>query len=133
MVIFIYTYNFNGVKTVDLEQFRNYCALKKGVSEGFPFDDETLVIKVGSKMFALTNIKSEVFSVNLKCDPLMAEDLRREYDCIRPGYHMNKLHWNTVTADGTMTDEKLCWLIDLSYDLVFKGLKKSEKALIEQY
>lgn len=117
---------------MDIKQFRSYCAAKEGVTEDFPFDDETLVIKVGSKMFALTNIKSETFSINLKCEPLMSVELRREFECIKPGYHMNKAHWNTVDVEGTLSDEKLCFLIDLSYDLVFRGLKKSEKTLIEQ-
>lgn len=117
---------------MNLQQFRCYCTAKKGVTEAFPFDDETLVIKVGSKMFALTNIKSDSFWINLKCDPLMAIDLRREYECIKPGYHMNKVHWNTIEVDGTLNEEKLHWLIDLSYDLVYKGLKKTEKVLIEQ-
>lgn len=112
---------------MDLQEFRNYCLSKKGVAETFPFDDETLVLKVGSKMFALTNIKKPNLEINLKCDPLMAIDLRREYSSIKPGYHMNKAHWNTIAVDGTVPEDKILFLIDLSYDLVYKGLKKSEK------
>jgi predicted DNA-binding protein (MmcQ/YjbR family) len=116
---------------MDLKKFRNYCLAKKGVTESFPFDDETLVLKVGSKMFALTNVNKPIFEINLKCDPLMAQDLRREYSSIKPGYHMNKTHWNTITVDGTVTEDKILFLIDLSYDLVYKGLKKNEKLTLK--
>lgn len=112
---------------INFQEFKDYCLKKKGVYEDFPFDDETLVFKVGSKMFALTNINDQKLKVNLKCDPLMAEDFRREYEAIKPGYHMNKVHWNTVEIDGTIDDETIKMLIDISYDLVFKGLKKKEK------
>lgn len=117
---------------MDLKQFKSYCLSKKGVSEAFPFDEETLVLKVGSKMFALTNINNPILEVNLKCDPFMSQDLRKEYSSIKPGYHMNKTHWNTVTVDGTVPEDKLLFLIDLSYDLVFKSLKKSEKLAVEK-
>ncbi|MCM0647351.1 MmcQ/YjbR family DNA-binding protein [Clostridium swellfunianum] len=117
---------------MNLEQFKSYCLSKKGVSEAFPFDEETLVLKVGSKMFALTNINKPILEVNLKCDPFMSQDLRKEYSSIKPGYHMNKTHWNTVTVDGTVPEDKLLFLIDLSYDLVFKSLKKSEKLAVEK-
>lgn len=112
---------------MNLREFRDYCLSKKGVTEAFPFDDETLVLKVGPKMFALTNITRPVLEINLKCDPLMSQDLREEYSSIKPGYHMNKTHWNTIVVDGTVPEDKILFLIDLSYDLVYKGLKKSEK------
>lgn len=112
---------------MNLKEFKNYCLSKKGVTETFPFDDETLVLKVGSKMFALTNINKPILEINLKCDPIMALDLRKEYSSIKPGYHMNKTHWNTITVDETIPEDKLLFLIDLSYDLVYSGLKKSEK------
>lgn len=115
---------------MDLHAFKNYCLSKKGTSEDFPFDDETLVIKVGSKMFTLTNIKDKKFKINLKCDPMMAQDLRMEYKAITPGYHMNKVHWNTVEIDGTIDDNIIKMLIDISYDLVFKGLTKKEREAI---
>lgn len=117
---------------MDLKQFKSYCLSKKGVTEAFPFDEETLVLKVGPKMFALTNINTPILEVNLKCDPFMSQDLRKEYSSIKPGYHMNKTHWNTVTVDGTVPEDKLLFLIDLSYDLVFKSLKKSEKLAVEK-
>jgi predicted DNA-binding protein (MmcQ/YjbR family) len=116
---------------MDLKEFKNYCLNKKGVTENFPFDDETLVLKVGSKMFALTNINKPILEINLKCDPFMAQDLRKEYSSITPGYHMNKTHWNTIVVDRTIPEDKLLFLIDLSYDLVYKGLKKSEKLALE--
>lgn len=112
---------------MNLQEFKKYCSLKKGVTEAFPFDDETLVIKVSSKMFALTNITDKDFKINLKCDPMLSEALRQEYKAITPGYHMNKTHWNTIAIDGSINKEKLLFLIDLSYDLVVKGLKKSER------
>lgn len=112
---------------MNLEGLKNYCLCKKGVYEHFPFDDETLVFKVGSKMFALTNINEKELKINLKCDPIMAQDLRREYVAIKPGYHMNKDHWNTVEVDGSMEDKIIEMLIDISYDLVFKGLRKKER------
>jgi predicted DNA-binding protein (MmcQ/YjbR family) len=116
---------------LSLETFKNYCLSKIGVTECFPFDDETLVFKVCSKMFALTNINKPVLEVNLKCDPFMSQDLRREFDAIRPGYHMNKKHWNTIIIDGSIPDEKILFLVDLSYELVYKGLKKSEKQKLQ--
>ncbi|MFC1848710.1 MmcQ/YjbR family DNA-binding protein [candidate division CSSED10-310 bacterium] len=112
---------------MDLEAFRQFCSQKKGVMECFPFDFETLVMKVGSKMFALTAINVRPLRINLKCDPFIAEELRAEFAAVQPGYHMNKRHWNTVTVDGSIPKEKILWMIDHSYDLVFKGLKKSER------
>jgi predicted DNA-binding protein (MmcQ/YjbR family) len=116
---------------MDMEALRKYCVGKKGAYEDFPFDEKTLVFKVGSKMFGLTNINSEVLSINLKCEPFLAQDLRTNFDCIKPGYHMNKEHWNTVIIDGSIEDAKITWMIDHSYGLVFKGLKKAEKLQIE--
>ncbi|MFZ5352012.1 MAG: MmcQ/YjbR family DNA-binding protein [Bacillota bacterium] len=112
---------------MDFKTFREYCLNKPGVFECFPFDEETLVFKVISKMFALTNINREQLHINLKCEPEMAEDLRNSFEAVKPGYHMNKRYWNTVACDGTISDDQLFWLIDISYNLVVKGLKKAEK------
>ena len=112
---------------MDLNALKLYCLSKSGTTESFPFDDETLVFKVGNKMFAITNINDPNLKVSLKCDPYLALDLRRDYPAIKPGYHLNKTHWNTIEVDGTIPDDKIYWLIGLSYDLVFKGLKKDEK------
>lgn len=115
---------------MNLETFKNYCLSKKGVVEDFPFDAETLVFRVGSKMFALTNLNKSPLQVNLKCDPYLALELRSEFESIKPGYHMNKKHWNTVTIDGTLDEGKIFWMLDMSYDLVFKSLKKIERERI---
>jgi len=118
---------------LSLETLKKYCFSKKGVTENFPFDDETLVFKVGPKMFALTNINKPVLEINLKCDPFMSEDLRRDFHAITPGYHMNKKHWNTIIVDGSISDDKILFLVDLSYELVFNGLKKDEKEVLQNY
>ncbi len=112
---------------LNLKNVRKYCLGKKGVTEDFPFDQETLTIKVGSKMFVLTNVKSPSLRLNLKCDPMLAKDLRDQYESVVPGYHMNKEHWNTVIIDGTIPDDKIFWMIDHSYDLVFSRLTKKER------
>ncbi len=116
---------------MNIEQLREYCLKKKGVNESFPFNEETLVFKVVSKIFLLASLDSIPLSINLKCDPELAVELRERYDSIQPGYHMNKTHWNTITIDGTLPDKKLNELIDHSYELVKKGLKKSDLKKLE--
>ncbi len=116
---------------MNIEDFRAYCHSKKGVTESFPFDEVTLVFKVMGKMFALAGLEWEVFTVNLKCDPEWAAELREQYDEVQPGYHMNKKHWNTVTFEGTLEEQFLKNLIDHSYDLVVKGLKKKDREALE--
>jgi predicted DNA-binding protein (MmcQ/YjbR family) len=111
---------------MNIETFREYCLSKKGVSEEFPFDEQTLVFKVMGKMFALTNIDSFV-SINLKCNPENAELLREQYDAVKPGYHMNKKHWNTLMIDGSLPDKLIYQWIDNSYDLVVATLTKKLK------
>ena len=110
---------------MNVEEFREYCLLKKGVTEEFPFDLETLVFKVGGKIFALTGLEHPVFAVNLKCNPDYAEELRASYSEISSAYHMSKKHWNTVNFEGCLTDEFLKSLIDHSYDLVVQKLPKN--------
>lgn len=112
---------------MDLEAFRAYCLSKKGTSEDFPFDEVTLCLRVVGKIFAITGLDSERFTVALKCDPEEAVELRERYEDIQPGYHMNKKHWNTVTFDGSLDDKLMRRLIDMSYDLVVKSLKKAER------
>ena len=109
---------------MNVEEFRAYCLSKPLVTEEFPFDETTLVFKVAGKMFALTGLDDPEFKVNLKCDPDRATALREEYESIRPGWHMNKTHWNTVHVDGTFPDRLFVELIDHSYDLVVRGLPK---------
>jgi len=117
---------------LSLGTFQKYCLSKKGVTACFPFDDETLVFKVGSKMFALTNINKSILEINLKCEPFMSQNLRRDFAAIIPGYHMNKKHWNTIILDGSISDDKILFLVDLSFELVYSGLKKSEKEKIQE-
>ena len=113
---------------MNIEQLYDYCLKKKGVIETFPFDNNTLVLKVLGKMFLLTSLKSWEEgqpSVNLKCDPERAENLRANYDSIIPGYHMSKKHWNTLKVNqGDIEVPLILELIDHSYDLVVKGLSK---------
>ena len=109
---------------MNIEEFRDYCLSKKAVTEGFPFDETTLVFKVMGKMFAITDVEDE-FSINLKCDPEKAIDLREQYpDHVLPGYHMNKKHWNTVFVNGPVSDKLIYEWIDESYDLIVASLPK---------
>ena len=110
-----------------LDVLREYCCSKPSVVETYPFDEDTLVFKVMGKMFALTNVRAEELSVNLKCDPDWAMILRDHYAAVTPGYHMNKRHWNTVVIDGSIPDDEFWEMIDHSYRLVVKGLKKSDR------
>lgn len=112
---------------MNLEKFRSYCLSKKGVTEEFPFDENTLVYKVMGKMFALTDLH-DFQSINLKVDPEVGVELREQYSSVEPGYHMNKKHWITVLIDGSIPDKTLCAWIDNSYDLVAKNLPKKLKA-----
>ncbi len=108
---------------MNLETYYQYCLSKKGVTEHFPFDENTLVFKVSGKMFALSSLtlwEKGTPSVNLKCDPDRAQELRAQYEDIQPGYHMSKVHWNTINVNRDVADKMILELIDHSYDLVFK-------------
>jgi predicted DNA-binding protein (MmcQ/YjbR family) len=120
---------------MNLETYYEYCLSKKGVTEHFPFDEDTLVFKVGGKMFALSSLsqwEKGQPSVNLKCDPERAEELRAEYDDIQPGFHMSKTHWNTITINASVSDALVKELIDHSYELVFKSLTKKLQSEIQE-
>jgi predicted DNA-binding protein (MmcQ/YjbR family) len=104
---------------LNLASFREHCLAKAGVTEEFPFGEDTLVFKVDGKMFALTGVE-EFESINLKCDPEEALLLREQYPAVLPGYHMNKKHWNTVVMDGSINDYLIKSWIDHSYELVAK-------------
>ncbi|MFL9831196.1 MmcQ/YjbR family DNA-binding protein [Flavobacterium sp. ST-87] len=113
---------------MNLEDFYEYCLSKKGVTEHFPFDQDTLVFKVGGKMFALSSLKqweSGQPSVNLKCDPEVAVEWRLQFEAVEPGFHMNKKHWNTVAINTDVSDSFLKEMIDHSYGLVFSSLTKN--------
>ena len=111
---------------MNVEYYREYCLSKKGVTESFPFDNTTLVFKVGGKMFALADIDSFI-SINLKCGPEQAIDLRERFDGIKPGWHMNKKHWNTVEVNSDVSSNKILELIDHSYELVLNSLTKKKR------
>ncbi|MDQ3535602.1 MAG: MmcQ/YjbR family DNA-binding protein [Bacteroidota bacterium] len=116
---------------MNIEQYREYCISKPGVTEEFPFDENTLVFKVLGKMFSLTDV--DLFnSINLKCDPDEAVLLREQYPAVQPGYHMNKKHWNTIIMDGSIPDQIIFTWIDNSYDLVYKALPLSKKKLLKK-
>ena len=116
---------------MDLEYFRDYCLKKKGVTESFPFEEDTLVYKVMSKIFMLTGFDIPL-SLNLKCEPELAVEFRERYEAVQPGYHMNKKHWNTVVVDGTIPPREILKMIDHSYELVVEGLKIKEKRSLEK-
>jgi len=102
---------------MNIESLRAYCLTKKDATECFPFGDDTLVFKTAGKIFALANLDGDP-TVNLKCDPSLAIELRERYNSVIPGYHMNKKHWNTVLLDGSITDKEIFSWIDHSYDLI---------------
>mgnify|MGYP002865838952 CR=1 FL=1 len=111
---------------MNIEELREYCLSKPFTSESFPFDETTLVFKVKNKMFALTDIERNL-SINLKCDPGKAIQLRERYDAVLPGYHMNKRLWNTVMLDGRLNDAQIREWIDDSYKLVIEKLPKKDR------
>jgi predicted DNA-binding protein (MmcQ/YjbR family) len=102
---------------MNIETLREYCISKKGVTEGFPFGEDTLVFKFKGKIFALANLDGDL-SVNLKCEPGFALELREKYHAVTPGYHMNKKHWNTIILDGSVPDKEVFSWIDHSYNLI---------------
>jgi predicted DNA-binding protein (MmcQ/YjbR family) len=103
---------------MDIEQLRDYCLSKPEAQEGFPFGEGTLVFKVKNKIFLLVGLEKQPLQFNVKCDPEKAIELREEYPCILPGYHMNKKYWNTIIVDGTLSSQQLKGFIDHSYELV---------------
>lgn len=111
---------------MNIEELRTWCISKKGVSEDFPFDETTLVFKVMGKMFALTDLEGDL-TINLKCDPEKAIELRELYSCVLPGYHMSKKHWNTILVDGSVPDQLIRQWIDHSYALVVEKLTKRQR------
>lgn len=113
---------------MNIEELREYCLSKNGATECFPFDDVTLVFKVCDKMFALTSLDKDL-SINLKCDPEKAIELREKYSFVIPGYHMNKKYWNTIIIDYSVPDHLIIELVDHSYDEV---VNKLPKALIKK-
>jgi predicted DNA-binding protein (MmcQ/YjbR family) len=113
-----------------IEAFREYCLAKPGTTEELPFDEDTLVFKVCGKMYALCSISEFEKGIALKCDPEYAVSLREQYEQVKPGYHMNKQHWNTVLTEAVLPDQLLKSLIDDSYKLVATKLTKAQKQSI---
>ncbi len=115
---------------MNIEEVRLFCINKVGVTEGFPFDSTTLVFKVVGKMFALLNLSGKQ-SINLKCDPTKAIELREHYSWVQPGCHMNKKHWNTIVFDDSISDNLIKDWINESYDLIVANLSKKLKEELE--
>ncbi|GIO37686.1 hypothetical protein J41TS12_25470 [Paenibacillus antibioticophila] len=114
-----------------LEQLTGYGLSKKGAVEDYPFGPETLVLKVGGKMFALLSQTADGEThISLKCDPVIAANLREQHPCVQPGYHLNKTHWNTVVADGSLPMSDLQDMIDHSYELVLNSLTKAAREAV---
>ncbi len=114
---------------MNIEELRDYCLQKAGVTEGFPFGEDTLVFRVGEKLFLLIGL-AEANRFNVKCDPELAVELRERYHEVKPGFHMNKVHWNTVYMDGSLTQKQLRDMIDHSYQMVLNSLPKKQREII---
>jgi len=111
---------------MNIESLRDYCLLKLGVTESFPFGEDTLVFKLSGKIFLLCGL-DQPDRFNVKCDPERTVSLREEYNEVQPGYHMNKMHWNTVFMNGRLSDLQLKEMIDHSYSLILKSLAKNKR------
>jgi predicted DNA-binding protein (MmcQ/YjbR family) len=116
---------------MNIEEVRAYCLAKKAVEESFPFNETTLVFKVMGKMFLLVDIEEKPLEFNVKCDPELAIQLREKYNCVKPGFHMNKTYWNTVVCDNLVPSKLLWSWIDHSYEQVVKGLPKKQRQTLE--
>jgi predicted DNA-binding protein (MmcQ/YjbR family) len=109
---------------VTASELRSWCLSQPGATEEFPFGEQPSVFKVAGKMFAIGNLQARPLQVSLKCEPELAETLRATYPAVRPGYHLNKRHWNTITLDGSLPDPMVLDMLEDSYDLVVAGLPR---------
>ena len=116
---------------MDAKELRRWCLAQSGAVEDFPFGPEHSVFKVGGKMFALASLDRAPLEVSVKCEPELAVELRATHDAVRPGYHLNKRHWNTLTLDGELADQLVRELIEDSYDLVVSALPRRTREQIE--
>jgi predicted DNA-binding protein (MmcQ/YjbR family) len=116
---------------VNAEALRDYCLSLTGASETFPFGPKVSVFKVSGKMFALSILDQVPLRISLKCEPDLAEQLRATHAAVLPGYHLNKRHWNTVTIDGSLTDQMITDMIEDSYDLVVSALPRSRQEALD--
>ena len=107
---------------MDAEKLREYCLQKPSTEESFPFGEETLVFKVAGKMFLLMSLEANPLQFNVKCEPSVAEELRGKYSCVKPGYHMNKQHWNTIICENTVSEQVMLGWVDDSYRHVVGSL-----------
>ena len=114
-----------------IEEITAFCQSMKGVTYDFPFGEDTMVFRVMEKIFLLTSLQSVPMSINLKALPEQAIEWREQHDAIRPGFHMNKKHWNTVTLDGSLSNPFIQEIIRHSYDCVVKGLTKKMRVELE--
>jgi predicted DNA-binding protein (MmcQ/YjbR family) len=112
---------------VKAEELRQFCVSLAGAEETFPFGPENSVFKVAGKIFALSRLDETPLRVSLKCEPGLAEQLRKAHEAVRPGYHLNKRHWNTVTVDGSLPWKTVRDMIEDSYDLIVSGLSRSRR------
>lgn len=112
---------------MDRNELRLYCLSRRAAVEDFPFGDDVAVFKVAGKVFALLPVAGPV-RISLKCDPTWAVVLRQTYPAVKPGWHLNKKHWNTVEVDGSIADDEILEMVEHSYQLVVKGLTKAERA-----
>jgi predicted DNA-binding protein (MmcQ/YjbR family) len=120
------------LETVTRDDVLELCGSLPGSAEDYPFGDGVAVFKVGGRMFALVSLEGDRGSVNLKCDPGLALELRARYSAVRPGYHQDKRHWNTVDLDDSIEDEELREMIDHSYSLVLAGLPRAQRARVSE-
>ena len=116
---------------MDYKEAKNYLLNKPGVREDYPFGTDVLVPKIKGKMFATLSYSNDIGHMNLKCDPNQAQELRDLFESVKPGYHMNKLHWNTIILDGSIPQGEIERMIDHSFALVVKKLKRVEREALE--
>jgi predicted DNA-binding protein (MmcQ/YjbR family) len=112
---------------IEAEELRDLCLGFSGSVETFPFGPQTSVFKVAGKMFALSHLSGDPLSVSLKCEPLLAEELRAAHPAITPGYHLNKRHWNTILIDGSLPERMVADMVEDSYDLVVSQLPRAQR------
>jgi predicted DNA-binding protein (MmcQ/YjbR family) len=112
---------------MNAEELRDYCLSLLGTDEDFPFGPDTSVFKVAGKIFALSRLSECPLRVSLKCDPSLAEELRKTHPAVIPGYHLNKRHWNTVIIDGSLSDEMINHMVEDSYDLIVSKLPRAQR------
>ena len=116
----------------DLAPLRSFLLAQPGAVEDYPFGPSPLVLKVGGKIFALVSHDASPPEISLKCDPIDTQLLRDRYQAVRPGYHLNKRHWNTVTLDGSIPEPELHLMVTQSYKLVVAGLSRAERKRLEE-